>query len=174
MPDRYVIAVTSGRMLPLGRSGGASECLVVAARVYENGRWLHNRDSGRATGRSLAAQRTGSRTRKHMSVESARLGDARRLALGPAVKLPIDEVRLFMEALRGSSYAGDVALLVRRHQWRLKSYLAAHGVRTFHSYPTRRISGRIHAYRFKRFAEYLRRHGGRYDQVLVSDVRDVV
>jgi hypothetical protein len=93
--------------------------------------------------------------------------------LGAAVKMPVDKVRIFIESLRGTGFAGDVALLVRPNQRELKAYLARHGARTFHSLSTRRLHGPIHAYRFRRFADYLGEHGDRYDQVLVSDVRDV-
>lgn len=108
-----------------------------------------------------------------MRAQSAPSDDSRRLVLGAAVKMPVEKVRVFVESLRATGYAGDVAMLVRPYQWQLKSYLAERGVTTFHSYSTRQISGRIHAYRFRRFAAYVRTHLHRYDQILISDVRDV-
>ena len=87
--------------------------------------------------------------------------------------MSVDNVRVFVESLRDCGYSGDVTLLVRPYQWRLKSYLASRGVKTFHDHSMREIGGPIYARRFFRFADYLREHGDRYDQVLVADVRDV-
>lgn len=98
----------------------------------------------------------------------------RYLILGAAVGMSVDNVRVFIESLRDCDYSGDVMLLVRPYQWRLKSYLASRGVKTFHDYSVREIDGPIYARRFFRFADYLREHGDRYDQVLFADVRDVM
>jgi hypothetical protein len=107
-----------------------------------------------------------------LSDETAR--DRRRLVLGAAVGFRIDQVRVFVESLRAAGYAGDVIMLVGRFQWWLKIWLARHGVRTISHWSTRKLHGPIHAHRFERFAKILRAAAGRYDQVLVSDVRDVL
>jgi hypothetical protein len=107
-----------------------------------------------------------------LSDETAR--DQRRLVLGAAVGFRVDQVRVFVESLRATGYAGDVTMLVGPLQWRLRSWLARHKVRTLSHWSTRKLHGPIHAYRFERFAKILRAAAGRYDQVLVSDVRDVL
>lgn len=100
--------------------------------------------------------------------------DARRLVLGAAVGFRIDQVRVFVESLRQVGYGGDIAMLVGPLQFRLKSYLRRFGVRPISSLSTRKLHGPIHAYRFERFAEIVGGVAGRYDQILVSDVRDVL
>lgn len=102
------------------------------------------------------------------------VNDQRRLVLGAAVGFRIDQVRVFVESLRATGYRGDVIMLVGLFQWRLKLWLARHGVRTLSHWSTRKLHGPIHAYRFERFAKILAVAAGRYDQVLVSDVRDVL
>jgi len=100
--------------------------------------------------------------------------DRRRLVIGAAYKYGPDQVRVFVESLRAAGYAGDVIMLVGRLQWRLKAYLARHGVRPFPHWSTRRLHGPIQAHRFERFASVLQGAASRYDQVAVSDVRDVL
>jgi hypothetical protein len=100
--------------------------------------------------------------------------DRRRLVLGAAVGFRIDQVRVFVESLRASGFTGDAIMLVGPLQWRLKAFLARHGVRTLAHWSTRKLHGPIHAHRFERFAKILRAAAGRYDHVLVTDVRDVL
>jgi hypothetical protein len=107
-----------------------------------------------------------------LSDETAR--DRRRLVIGAAYKYGVDQVRVFVESLRATGYAGDVIMLVGRLQWRLKAYLRRHGVRPFPHWSTRRLHGPIQAHRFERFARVLESAAGRYDQVVVSDVKDVL
>jgi hypothetical protein len=94
--------------------------------------------------------------------------------VGAAVGFTIDRVRIFVESLRGAGFDGDIVMLVGPLQWRLKRYLASHGVKTVSSVSTRKWHGPIHAYRFERFAKIVTAAAARYDQVLVSDTRDVV
>jgi hypothetical protein len=109
----------------------------------------------------------------HMvSDETAR--DRRRLVIGAAYKYGVDQVRVFVESLRTTGYAGDVIMLTGRLQWRLKAYLRRHAVRPFPHWSTRRLHGPIQAHRFERFAKVLQGEAGRYDQVIVSDVKDVL
>ncbi len=107
-----------------------------------------------------------------MSDETAR--DRRRLVIGAAYKYGVDQVRVFVESLRATGYAGDVIMLIGRLQWRLKAYLARHGVRAHPHWSTRRLHGPIQAHRFERFAAVLHGAASRYDQVIVSDVKDVL
>jgi hypothetical protein len=108
----------------------------------------------------------------NLSDETAK--DRRRLVIGAAYKYAPDQVRVFVESLRATGYAGDVVMLCGRLQWRLKAYLRRQGVRAFPHWSTRRLHGPIQAHRFERFAKVLAREAGRYDQVLVSDVKDVL
>jgi hypothetical protein len=100
--------------------------------------------------------------------------DARRVVLGAAVGLDISQVRTFIQSLRASGYGGDIVMLVGPLQFALKSYLSSRGVQPLPAWYIRRIHGPIFTYRFELLAEYLNRHADRYDQVLISDVRDVV
>ena len=100
--------------------------------------------------------------------------DARRLVLGAAVGFRVDQVRIFVESLRASGYTGDVAMLVGPTDFALAAYLRRHGVTPKRTWFIRRFHGPIHAYRFQLFARYLHAHRARYDEVLISDVRDVV
>src|SRR6267378_2818126 len=49
--------------------------------------------------------------------------DRRRLVLGAAVGFRVAQVRVFVESLRATGYAGDVTMLVGAFQWRLRAYL---------------------------------------------------
>ena len=109
---------------------------------------------------------------QRLSDEAAK--DRRRLVIGAAYKYAPDQVRVFVESLRATGYSGDVIMLTGRLQWRLKAYLRRHGVRAFPHWSTRRLHGPIQAHRFERFAKVLAGAAGRYDQVLVSDVKDVL
>lgn len=99
--------------------------------------------------------------------------DARRLVLGAAVGFRVDQVRIFVESLRASGYNGDVAMLVGLTDFALAAYLRQHNVTPKRTWFIRRFHGPIHAYRFQLFARYLHEHREQYDQVLISDVRDV-
>ncbi len=100
--------------------------------------------------------------------------DRRRLVIGAAYKYRVDQVRVFVESLRATGYAGDVIMLVGRLQWRLKAYLRQHGVRPFPHWSTRRLHGPIQAHRFERFAKVVHDAAGRYDQIIMADVKDVL
>ena len=99
--------------------------------------------------------------------------DARRLVLGAAVGFTVDQVRIFVQSLRASGYAGDVVMLVGLTDFALAAYLRQHGVTPKRTWFIRRFHGPIHAYRFQLFAQALQARQDRYDQVLISDVRDV-
>jgi hypothetical protein len=100
--------------------------------------------------------------------------DARRLVLGAAVGMRVADVRIFVESLRLTGYDGPVAMLVGPTDRALSAYLRAHGVEPRRVWFVRRLHGPIHAYRFDLFARHLRKFGEHYDEVLISDVRDVV
>jgi hypothetical protein len=109
-----------------------------------------------------------------MSSFSPMSTDARRIVLGAAVGLSVDQVRVFVESLRAVGYAGDVVLLVRWPGLAARGYLRSRGVRPIPIVQVRSFSRSVHARRYAIYAAYLRTHLGHYDQVLLSDVRDVV
>jgi len=100
--------------------------------------------------------------------------DARRLVLGAAVGYTREQVLPFVRSLREVGFTGDAIMLVSPWQFRLKRYLARHGVATRPVVSTRRINGPIHAHRFEKFAKIVAANRPRYDEVLIADVRDVV
>jgi hypothetical protein len=99
--------------------------------------------------------------------------DTRRLVLGAAVGLGVEQVRVFVESLRGCGYGGDIVMLVGLTDFALAAYLRGKGATPKRTWFIRRLHGPIHAYRFQLFADYLRAHRERYDEVLICDVRDV-
>jgi hypothetical protein len=99
--------------------------------------------------------------------------DARRLVLGAAVGMGVDQVRVFVASLRQAGYTGAIVMLIGPADRALAAYLAAHGAQSQRVWFWRRLHGPIHAYRFELFARYLREHASQYDEVLISDVRDV-
>ncbi|MBI1892768.1 MAG: hypothetical protein HYS14_01440, partial [Candidatus Rokubacteria bacterium] len=100
--------------------------------------------------------------------------DKRQLVLGAALSFDVNQIRVFVESLRASGYAGDIAILVDLTSRRPVDYLRRHGAQPVRTWCIRRLHGPIHSYRYACFAAYLRQHARRYDQVLISDVRDVV
>jgi hypothetical protein len=109
-----------------------------------------------------------------MSSFSPTSSDARRIVLGAAVGLSVDQVRVFVESLRLVGYTGDVVLLVRWPGLAVRHYLRSRGVRSIPILQKRSFSRSIHARRYAIYAAYLRARLKQYDQVLLSDVRDVV
>jgi hypothetical protein len=99
--------------------------------------------------------------------------DARRVVLGAAVGLGVDQVRVFVESLRAVGYTGDVVLLVRWPGIALGRYLDSRRVRSIPILQTRSFSRSVHARRYAIYASYLQARLHQYDQVLLSDVRDV-
>jgi hypothetical protein len=100
--------------------------------------------------------------------------DARRLVLGAAVGFGVDQVRVFVESLRAVGYAGDVVMLVRWPGFKVRRYLRSRGVKPVPVLQTRSFTRSVHARRYAIYADYLRARPDRYNQVILSDVRDVV
>jgi hypothetical protein len=100
--------------------------------------------------------------------------DCRRIVLGAAVGLSVDQVRVFVESLRAVGYTGDVVLLVRWPGIAVRRYLRSRRVRSIPILQVRSFSRSVHARRYAIYAAYLRTRLQQYDQVLLSDVRDVV
>jgi len=109
-----------------------------------------------------------------MSTQSSTSRDARRIVLGAAVGFGVEQVRVFVESLRASGYSGDVVILVRWPGLKVRRYLRGRGVTSIPIVQTRSFTRSVHARRYAIYADYLRRRADRYDQVMLSDVRDVV
>jgi hypothetical protein len=99
--------------------------------------------------------------------------DARRLVIGAAVGMTVAQVRIFVTSLRRAGYGGPVVMLVGPFDRTLAAYLRANGVMPRPVWYARRLHGPIHAYRYALFARYLREQAAGFDEVLISDVRDV-
>jgi hypothetical protein len=99
--------------------------------------------------------------------------DARRLVLGAAIGFDVEQVRVFVESLR-ANYTGDVLLLIRWPGRRVARYLKSRGVDVIRVFQTRSFTRSVHARRYAIYLNYLRTQASRYDQVMMSDVRDVV
>jgi hypothetical protein len=99
--------------------------------------------------------------------------DRRRLVLGAAVGFDVAQVRVFVESLR-ANYAGDVLLLIRWPGLRVARYLKSRRIRVIRVLQTRSFTRSVHARRYAIYLEFLRARLSRYDQVMISDVRDVV
>ena len=93
--------------------------------------------------------------------------------LGAAIGFDVEQVRIFVESLR-ANYAGDVLLLIRWPGLRIARYLASRGINVIRVFQTRSFSRSVHARRYAIYLDYLRAGLARYDQVMMSDVRDVV
>src|SRR4029078_8868212 len=91
--------------------------------------------------------------------------DSRRLVLGAAVGFGVEQVHVFVESLRASGYTGDVMMLVRWPGLDITRYLRRHAVSPMRIFQPRSFSRSPHARRYTIYAEYLRAHIGRYDQV---------
>src|SRR5690242_14234864 len=100
--------------------------------------------------------------------------DRRRLIVGSATNYRPDQMRPFVESLHASGYAGDVIILLSFWNWPLKSYLRRHGVRAVPMWSTRRLHGPAATYRYQLYARIARDNLDRYDQMMVTDTRDVL
>jgi len=93
---------------------------------------------------------------------------------GAAVGFGVDQVRVFVESLRAVGYTGDVVMLVRWPGLKVRRYLRSHRIDVIPIVWVRSFSRSVHARRYAIYANYLRARPNRYDQVMLSDVRDVV
>src|SRR5215475_155445 len=100
--------------------------------------------------------------------------DARRVIFGAAVGFGVDQVRVFVESLRAVGYTGDVVMLVRWPGLKVRHYLRSHRIDVIPIVWVRSFSRSVHARRYSIYADYLRARPDRFDQVMLSDVRDVV
>jgi len=100
--------------------------------------------------------------------------DRRRLIVGAASRYRPEQMRPFVESLRATGYAGDVIIIVNFWNWRLQSYLRAFGVTSCRMWTTRRIHGPAATHRYEFYARIARENRDRYDEMMVTDTRDVL
>jgi hypothetical protein len=99
--------------------------------------------------------------------------DGRRLVLGAAIGFRVEQVRAFVESLR-ANYQGEVLLLLSWPGLRIARYLKSRDVDVIRVFQTRSFTRSVHARRYAIYLDYLQARLSRYDQVMMSDVRDVV
>jgi len=100
--------------------------------------------------------------------------DRRRLIVGAASDYTPEQMRPFVESLRASGYTGDVVIMVFFWNWRLKSYLRRHDIKSYSMWSTRRLHGPPATYRYQLYARIAHENRDRYDQLMVTDTRDVL
>jgi hypothetical protein len=100
--------------------------------------------------------------------------DRRRLIVGSASTYTPEQMRPFVESLRGVGYTGDVIIMTTAWNWPLKSYLRRNGHTPITMWSTRRLHGPAATYRYQIYARLARRHRDRYDEMMVTDTRDVL
>ena len=100
--------------------------------------------------------------------------DRRRLIVGAASRYRPEQMRPFVESLRATGYSGDIVILVNFWNWRLQSYLRPFGVTPYRMWTTRRIHGPAATHRYDFYARIARESCDRYDEMMVTDTRDVV
>ncbi|HEY1543377.1 MAG TPA: hypothetical protein VGG01_13275 [Xanthobacteraceae bacterium] len=100
--------------------------------------------------------------------------DGRRLIVGAASRYRPEQIRPFVESLRATGYAGDVVILVNFWNWRLQSYLRRFAMTPYRIWTTRRIHGPAATHRYEFYARLARQNRDRYDEMMVTDTRDVL
>ncbi len=100
--------------------------------------------------------------------------DRRRLIVGSASTYRPHQLRPFVESLRASGYAGDVIIMTTFWNWELKSYLRRHAITPMTIWSMRRRHGPVATYRYQVYARLAREYRERYDQMMVTDTRDVL
>lgn len=100
--------------------------------------------------------------------------DRRRLIVGSASDYRPDQMRPFVESLRACGYAGDVFIIVYFWNWRLISYLRRYNIKAIPMWSTRTLHGPPATYRYQIYARLARNNRERYDEMMVTDTRDVL
>lgn len=100
--------------------------------------------------------------------------DCRRVIVGAASKYRPEQLRLFVDSLRATGYAGDIAIMLNFWNWRLMAYLRRNRVLPLPMWSTRRLHGAIATYRYQLYLRFARQNLARYDAMMVTDTRDVV
>ena len=100
--------------------------------------------------------------------------DRRRVVVGAASNYRPDQMRPFIESLRATGYAGDIVIMLYYWNWPLRAYLRRHGATSLGMWSTRRLHGPAATYRYQLYARVARENLGRYDEMMVTDTRDVL
>jgi len=136
-------------------------------------RLVHGRPAGRKQIQEVPLSPSTPAPTVAVSAAAPSSPDGRRLVLGAAIGFNVEQVRVFVESLR-ANYAGDVLLLIRWPGLGVARYLKSRGVDVIRVFQTRSFTRSVHARRYAIYLDYLRARLSRYDQVMMSDVRDVV
>ncbi len=96
------------------------------------------------------------------------------LIMGMWTTLPFDRLELFLGSLRNTSFDGDVCIFVDDVPPSLVSNLRSYGVIVERASPFHMSRLGPQVSRFFNYLGFLSRHAYRYDNVFVSDLRDVV
>jgi hypothetical protein len=100
--------------------------------------------------------------------------DRRRLIVGAASRYKPAQMRPFIESLRATGYAGDVIIIVNFWNLALQAYLRRSGMTPYRMWTTRRIHGPAATHRYDFYARIARENLHRYDEMMVTDTRDVI
>jgi hypothetical protein len=100
--------------------------------------------------------------------------DRRRLIVGAASNYRPDQLRPFVESLQATGYAGDVIVLLYFWNLPLRAYLRRNGAIPYSMWSTRRRHGPAATYRYQLYARIARENRDRYDEMMVTDTRDVI
>ena len=102
------------------------------------------------------------------------ISDRRRLIVGAASNYRPHQLRPFIESLRATGYAGDVIILVHFWNLSLRAYLRRNRATAYPMWSTRRLHGPAATYRYQLYARIARENRDRYDEMMVTDTRDVL
>ncbi len=100
--------------------------------------------------------------------------DRRRLIVGAASNYRPEQLRPFVESLHATGYAGDVIIMLHFWNLPLRSYLRRNGIRPYPMWSTRRLHGPAATHRYQLYARIARENLDRYDEMMVTDTRDVL
>ena len=100
--------------------------------------------------------------------------DRRRLIVGAASRYTPAQMRPFIESLRATGYAGDVIIITNFWNRALQAYVRQSGMTPYRMWTTRRIHGPAATHRYEFYTRIARQNLDRYDEMMVTDTRDVI
>src|SRR4051812_4751814 len=101
-------------------------------------------------------------------------GRQKNLILGFWSKLPFDHLTSFLASLRHTTFDGDVCIYVDDVPVDLVEKLLAHGVIVERASQSGRSDMTALSSRFFNFLDFLARRGDAYQNVMLTDLRDIV
>ncbi len=100
--------------------------------------------------------------------------DRRRVIVGAASKYSPEQLHPFVASLRATGFAGDVVIMLNFWNRRLWAWLRQNRVTPLPMWSTRRLHGPAATHRYALYSRFARKNLARYDQMMVTDTRDVV